>query len=320
MIDAIEGAVASDVRNAATDAAAAPPLMNPQKSACSQPDSLSIVSACDALGIARSTFYRYRKFDPFNESSRFISADPDVELRDRIQRVALEWPSYGYRRITAELQRHGVVVNHKAVLRLMREDNLLCLRKKRLQISTTDSNHRFPVYPNLAKGLSVTRRDQLWVSDITYIRLGSEFIYLAVVLDAFSRKVIGWALSRRIDAALALAALEMAIASRQAKPDTVIHHSDRGSQYASLDYTSRLTENRIAISMSRKGTPQDNAFAESFMKTLKYEEVYMTEYSNMSEAVNQIGHFLEEVYNRKRLHSSIGYMPPVEFEIVNQTK
>ncbi len=198
MIDAIEGAVASDVRNAATDA----PQVQPQKPDQNKPGSLSIASACFALGVARSTFYRYRKFDPF--------ADPDVEMRDRIQRVALEWPSYGYRRVTAELQRQGFVVNHKLVLRLMREDNLLCLRKKRHPIGTTDSNHRLPVYPNLAKGLSVTRLDQLWVSDITYIRLGSEFIYLAVVLDAFSRKVIGWALSRRIDAALALAALEMA--------------------------------------------------------------------------------------------------------------
>jgi transposase InsO family protein len=295
MIDAIQDSAASSVCNAATDA----PLW-------AQPTSLSVSSACLALDIARATFYRNR-FAP-------LFVDPDLDLRDRIQKIALDWPGYGYRRITAQLRRDGVEVNHKPVLRLMRADSLLCLRKARLKIATTDSNHGLPIYPNLAKKLIVTRRDQLWVSDITYVRLGHEFVYLAVVMDAFSRKVIGWALSRRIDSALTAAALDMAIADRKPEPDTVIHHSDRGSQYAGADYVARLKGHKIAVSMSRKGTPQDNAFAESFMKTLKYEEVYMTEYDNIADARDRIGYFLEEVYNKKRLHSALGYLPPVEFE------
>lgn len=271
-----------------------------------QPTLLSVSTACQALSVARSTYYRHLQGGP--------PADPDVELRDRIQMLALEWSSYGYRRMTAELKRQGLQVNHKRVLRILREDNLLCLRRQRFKIATTDSNHGLAVYPNLAREMVLTACDQLWVSDITYIRLHGEFVYLAVVLDAFSRRVIGWALSRRIDAALTLAALDMAIAARHPKPGTLAHHSDRGVQYASADYVNRLDEHGITISMSRKGSPQDNAFAESFMKTLKYEEVYMTEYANITEANQQIGHFIEEAYNRKRLHSALGYMPPAEFE------
>lgn len=296
MIDAIQSHAASSLCNTATDA-----------SPWAQPNSLSVLSACQALDIARATFYRNRFADLF--------VDPDLDLRDRIQKIALEWSSYGYRRVTAQLRRDGLNVNHKLVLRLMHEDNLLCLRKQRFKIATTDSNHGLPIYPNLAKDLVLTHLDQLWVSDITYIRLGHEFVYLAVVIDAFSRKVIGWALSRRIDAALTLDALDMALAARRPEPNTLIHHSDRGSQYASAEYVARLKEHKITISMSRKGTPQDNAFAESFMKTLKYEEVYMTEYDNIADARNQIGYFLEEVYNKKRLHSALGYMPPAEFEM-----
>jgi transposase InsO family protein len=273
---------------------------------------LCVSSACQTLDIARSTFYRNRSGDPLD--------DPHMDLRDQIQKISLAWSAYGYRRITAELRRQGRIVNHKLVLRLMREDNLLCLRKRRFVIATTDSSHGLPVYPNLAKEIIPVRCDQLWVSDITYIRLGREFVYLAVVLDAFSRKVVGWQLSRRIDAALALDALDMAVADRRPEPGTLIHHSDRGGQYASADYIRTLTDNKITVSMSRKGAPQDNAFAESFMKTLKYEEVYMTEYDNIADARNQIGYFLEEVYNKKRLHSSLGYMPPAEFETVSRYK
>lgn len=273
---------------------------------------LSVTSACRTLDIARSTFYRYRSYDPF--------VDTDVELRDRVQKLALEWPSYGYRRITHELLRQGVDVGLKTVLRLMREDNLLCLRKQRFRIATTDSDHGLPTYKNLAKDMVVTRCDQLWVADITYIRLGSEFIYLAMVMDAYSRKVVGWSISRRIDTRLALDALEMALQTRPFKPGQLVHHSDRGSQYANSEYIKTLVDNGIAISMSRKGVPQDNAFAESFMKTLKYEEVYMTEYANIAEARHQIAHFVEEVYNKKRLHSAIGYLPPTEFESVGYNK
>jgi transposase InsO family protein len=203
-------------------------------------------------------------------------------------------------------------VNRKRVLRLMREDNLLCLRKRRF-VHTTDSDHRLPVYPNLVPELVVSGCDQLWVSDITYIRLLREFIYLAVILDAFSRRCIGWALERSLETELALSALRMALATR-AVTAGLVHHSDRGVQYASLDYTALLKERGIRISMSRRGNAYDNAQAESFMKTLKYEEVYLREYETMAEARASISHFLEAVYNRKRLHSALGYIPPAEFE------
>jgi putative transposase len=226
--------------------------------------------------------------------------------------VAVESPAYGYRRITAELQRRGFEVNHKRVLRLMREDNLLCLRQKSFVV-TTDSRHSLPVYPNLARGMAPQAADQLWVADLTYIRLRIEFIYLAVVLDAFSRRVIGWALGRTLEAELAVAAVRMALAQRQPAPG-LIHHSDRGVQYASHAYTDLLKEHGVAISMSRKGNPYDNAACESFMKTLKYEELYRNEYRDMDEAAACIREFLERVYNEQRLHSALGYVPPAEFE------
>lgn len=235
-----------------------------------------------------------------------------MELRDAIQKLAVEMPAYGYRRITAALRRGGWVVNHKRVLRLMRADNLLCLRRRAF-VRTTDSNHQLRVYPNLARDMRVDGLNQLWVADITYIRLTLEFVYLAVILDAYSRRVIGWALGRTLEAELAVAALRLALAGGRVAPG-LVHHSDQGVQYASGDYTELLTAHAILISMSRRGNPYDNAQAESFMKTLKYEEVYRTEYLDFADARRRIGKFLESIYNQKRLHSALGYLPPAEFE------
>ena len=266
---------------------------------------LTVHRQCQLAGIARSSYYRH--LQPMH------SKDPEeMELRDQIQKICVEMHRYGYRRVTAELHRRGYRVNHKHVLALMRKDNLLCLRKKRW-VCTTNSSHAYRVYPNLAKNLVVTHLNQLWVADITYVQLAREFVYLAIILDAFSRRAIGWALRRHLDTELSRSALEMALATRTVGPD-LIHHSDRGVQYAAGDYTDILTKNSIVISMSRKGNPYDNAYAESFMKTLKYEEVLLSEYETIDEATANIGHFIEMVYNSKRLHSSLGYRPPVEFE------
>jgi len=235
-----------------------------------------------------------------------------MELRDAIQRIAVEMPAYGHRRITAELRRADWVANRKRVLRIMQDDNLVCLRG-RSYVRTTDSNHKLPVYPNLARDLKVSGLNQLWVADITYIRLQYEFVYLSVILDAHSRRVIGWALGRTLEAELAVDALKMAIRRGRVEPG-LLHHSDRGIQYASRAYTDLLTEHGIQISMSRRGNPYDYAKAESFMKTLKYEEVDRSEYRDFGDARRKIGQFIESVYNRKRLHSALGYLPPVEFE------
>jgi putative transposase len=265
---------------------------------------LPVTRGCQALGLSRAAYYRWQAAAPV--------PDQDLEVRAHIQAIAVAMPAYGYRRITCELQRRGLVVNHKRVLRLMREDNLLCLRKRGF-VRTTDSAHALAVYPNLLPELTVTGLDQLWVADITYIRLQQEFVYLAVLLDAYSRRCIGWALERYLEAELALAALRMALATRMIRPG-LVHHSDRGVQYASQAYTTLLEANGIRISMSRTGNPYDNAQAESFMKTLKYEEVHLFEYHNFAEAYERIGQFIEEVYNEKRLHSALGYRPPAEFE------
>ena len=259
---------------------------------------------CQMTGLSRAGFYRWR--------APRAATPVEMEIRDQMQKVALESPAYGYRRITAELQESGFAVNHKRVLRMMREDNLLCVRRRAFVV-TTDSRHNLPIYPNLARELKPTAINQLWVADITYIRLRVEFVYLAVVLDAFSRRVIGWALGRTLEASLAVAALRMALVERK-PPSGLVHHSDRGVQYASLDYTEMLKQHQATISMSRKGNPYDNAACESFMKTLKYEEVYRNEYRDFDEAHASIAEFLERVYNRKRLHSALGYVPPAEFE------
>jgi len=259
---------------------------------------------CQMTGLSRAGYYRWGIPRP--------NFPVEMEFRDALQKIALESPAYGYRRITAELNRRGFEVNHKRVLRLMRQDNLLCLRHKAFVV-TTDSRHDLPVYPNLARELAPSGVNQLWIADITYIRLRAEFVYLAVLLDAFSRRVIGWALGRTLEAGLALSALAMALRQRQPAPG-LVHHSDRGVQYASRDYTDLLKQHQIQISMSRKGNPYDNAACESFMKTLKYEEVYRTEYRDLADAYAQIGEFLDRVYNQQRLHSALGYVPPAEFE------
>jgi len=265
---------------------------------------MTVERMCQLGGISRSGFYRM--------GSRSEGVDRDVDLRDAIQRIALEFPSYGRPRITQELRRRGWQVNPKRVYRILREDNLLCLRKREFVV-TTDSGHGLTIYPNLARDLVPSAIDQLWVADITYVRLEVEFVYLAVVLDAFSRRVIGWALDRTLEDVLTLSALGMALKQRHPQPG-LVHHSDRGVQYASTDYTGLLGQHGIRISMSRRGNPYDNAKAESFIKTLKYEEVYRQEYRDLAEARVSIGRFLEKTYNQKRLHSALGYRPPTEFE------
>jgi len=260
---------------------------------------MTALRMCELGQVSRAGLYR---FEP--EAER---PDEDLDLRDEIQRIALEFPCYGRPRITAELKRRGWAVNHKRVGRILREDNLLCLRRRKFVV-TTDSNHGFRVYPNLAGSMELTGLDQLWRADITYIRLETEFVYLAVVLDAFSRRVIGWALDRTLEDDLQMAF------RRGRSAEGLTHHSDRGVQYASNDYTGLLKDHGVQISMSRKGNPWDNATCESFMKTLKYEEVYRQEYRDLADARASIDRFIEKVYNGKRLHSALGYRPPVEFE------
>jgi len=266
----------------------------------------TIARMCSLAGVSRAGYYRnWAACEPLREATA---------VRDMVQRVALAEKHYGYRRVAVELRRAGLVVNHKRVLRLMREDNLLCLRRRAFVPATTDSNHGWRVVPNLTHGIVLTGIDQLWVADITYIRMLEEFAYLAVMLDAFSRRVIGWALEAHLQARMAIAALTMALAARRPAPGSLIHHSDRGVQYACADYATILEAHDIRPSMSRIGCPYDNAKAESFMKTLKQEEVDGTSYRDIDHARSAIGAFFEDVYNRRRLHSALAYRPPAEFE------
>jgi putative transposase len=261
---------------------------------------------CQLAEVSRAGFYRYL------QQSTPVQAE--LLLRARLQELAVEHRRLrGYRLLTRKLRREGHVVNHKRVLRLMREDNLLCLRRTKY-VFTTDSRHDLPVYPNLARRVALTALNQLWVADITYIRLCNEFVYLAVVLDAYSRRVIGWELGRSLQVELAIGALQMALKGRNWKAGELIHHSDQGVQYASLEYTQILKQGEILISMSRRGNPYDNARAERFMRTLKEEEVYGRDYQDLEDARSRIGEFLEQAYNRQRLHSALRYLTPEEFE------
>jgi putative transposase len=267
--------------------------------------SMSIERMCQLAEVSRAGFYRsLRERTP---------AEEDMELRSAIQQIALEHRRrYGYRRIAAELRRRGMLANHKRVVRLMREDNLLAIQPRQF-VLTTDSHHELEVYLNLARRMKLTGIDQLWVADITYIRLRTEFVYLAVILDGFSRKVVGWALERTLTSRLAIAALERAIPKRQPRPG-LIHHSDRGVQYASGEYVSILDQHHMIPSMSRPANPYDNASCESFIKTLKREEIYANAYENLEHLRANIETFIEQYYNQQRLHSALGYRTPEEFE------
>jgi len=268
---------------------------------------LSLMQRCRIARVSASAYYAWagglRLRDPVRE---------ELSLLKEIQAIVLEFSGYGYRRVTAELARRGLTVNKKRVQRLMQEHQLQRKPRRRF-VRTTDSGHTLPVYPNLIQDIALGRPNQVWSADITYVRLVRSFVYLAVLMDLFSRKVIGWALSASLKADLVVEALQMAIRTRPVEPG-LIHHSDRGIQYACQDYVSLLKQHGIAISMSRRGNPYDNATMESFIKTLKVEEVYLNEYVTEAEARENIGAFIETVYNIKRLHSSLGYRSPAEFE------
>ncbi len=273
--------------------------------------SIGIEEMCRLADVSRAGYYRHwRASAPARE---------ETALRDEVQRLSLSQRFYGYRRITALLRQAGWSVNHKRVQRLRRTDNLLCVTGRSFRPATTDSRHAFTVYPNLARRLVPTATNQLWVADITYVRLDEAFVYLAVVLDAWSRRVVGWSLAEHLRASLSLSALEMALAARPAVAGGLVHHSDRGVQYACGDYIARLRAAGIQPSMSRAGCPWDNAMAESFMRTLKHEEVDGQSYRDRADAAARIESFIEEVYNRQRLHSALAYRSPLVFETENRS-
>ena len=274
--------------------------------ACHAHPTLSLQRLCALFEVSRTWFYARRE-RPHRTA--------DHLLRDAIEAITLDFPGYGYRRVTKHLQRDGWIVNHKRVLRVMREHALLCQLQRRF-VPTTDSRHAYRRYPNLLMPATLHAPNQAWVADITYIRLPTTFVYLATLLDAYSRYCVGWQLARSIDTRLALTALERALQVRNPPPG-LIHHSDQGVQYASDAYVTRLESAQAKISMAAVGNPYENAKAERFFRTLKHEEVYLNQYDSFADAEANIGHFIDDVYTAKRLHSSLGYLPPAEFEAVD---